>query len=272
MLYCIATNPRVEQALVEELDAHGLLATPTNPSPEHCSYETLSQLPYLHAVVREAMRMLPVVAAVGREFDQDVCVEGYVLPRNVTIICSMYPAYINCWEDGETYKPERWLQGGVDASDANVHHPSKVGCLHACMMDAHMPGAGPAQGCLHGPWSAGTGSPPRAAGLPHGFTLSQVEQGSGRVTLGCGSQALFAVCRRCVVRWYAVSFSPSCVTGPRNCIGQSLAKVSVPTTIAYLVSRFHFELDPDFDADTLDFAAVTLKPKAGLPMRCVPRV
>lgn len=60
--------------------------------------------------------------------------------------------------------------------------------------------------------------------------------------------------------------------GPRNCIGQSLAKVSVPTTVAMLLGRFHFELDPQFDKDTLDFAAVTLKPGNGLPMRCVPRM
>lgn len=127
MLYCIATNPRVEQALLDELAAHGLLVTPNSPFPPPCSYETLSQLPYLHAVVREAMRMLPVVAAVGRVFDSDVCVEGHVLPRGVTIICSTYPMHINCWEDGETYRPERWLEGGgVDAYEPGQHHPSKV--------------------------------------------------------------------------------------------------------------------------------------------------
>ena len=45
----------------------------------------------------------------------------------------------------------------------------------------------------------------------------------------------------------------------------------MPTTVAILLSRFHFELDPDFDVDTLDYASVTLKPGFGLPMRCVPR-
>ena len=60
-------------------------------------------------------------------------------------------------------------------------------------------------------------------------------------------------------------------SGPRNCMGQSLAKVSIPTTVAMLLSRFHFELDPDFDVDTLEYQSISLKPEFGLPMRCVPR-
>ncbi len=60
-------------------------------------------------------------------------------------------------------------------------------------------------------------------------------------------------------------------TGPRNCVGQSLANVSVPTTAAILLSRFHFELDPDFDHDTIDYNAITLKPAHDLPMQAIPR-
>ena len=127
VLYCIATSPRVEAALLEELRANDLMTTPSTPSQAQWSYETLSKLPYLHAVVREAMRLLPVVPGIARDFDHDVSVDGYVLPRNTTIICSTFPAHINCWEDGEVYRPERWLDGGgVDGYDPSQHHPSKV--------------------------------------------------------------------------------------------------------------------------------------------------
>jgi cytochrome P450 len=30
--------------------------------------------------------------------------------------------------------------------------------------------------------------------------------------------------------------------GPRNCVGQSLAQVTLPVTLAILLSRFHFKL------------------------------
>ena len=126
VLYCIATNPRVEAALLEELRTNGLMTTSTTASPPSWSYATLSKLPYLHAVVRETMRLLPVFPSLGRVFDHDVNLGGHVLPRNTAIICSIYSAHINCWEDGEVYRPERWLDGGVDGYDPNQHHPSKV--------------------------------------------------------------------------------------------------------------------------------------------------
>lgn len=55
-------------------------------------------------------------------------------------------------------------------------------------------------------------------------------------------------------------------------MGQSLAKVSVPSTVATLVSQFSFVLDPEFDHDSVDYAAITLRPDKGVPMRCIPRV
>ncbi len=138
VLYHVATNPHVEAKLVEELKSHGLLATPTIPSPPLPTYDQLSKLDYLHAVVKEAMRLTPVVPGVGRVFDHDVQVGGYVIPRNVTIICSMYPSYINCWEDGMRFDPDRWLGGsGMDAYDPALHHPSKVCCGRQVVMHAH---------------------------------------------------------------------------------------------------------------------------------------
>lgn len=59
--------------------------------------------------------------------------------------------------------------------------------------------------------------------------------------------------------------------GPRDCVGQSLAKVTVPATVAVLLSRFSFTMQEGFDHDGIDCNGVSLRPKQGLPMHCIPR-
>jgi hypothetical protein len=61
-----ATSPGVQERVAEELDAIGLLSKPGAPPPREMEYEDLKRMPYLTAVAKEAMRMLPVVGGAGR--------------------------------------------------------------------------------------------------------------------------------------------------------------------------------------------------------------
>ena len=64
-LFCIATNPDVEKKIAEELQDLGLLnADGTLGRP--ISAEDLSVLSYLGNVIRESMRIFPVVAGFPR--------------------------------------------------------------------------------------------------------------------------------------------------------------------------------------------------------------
>ena len=70
-LYCIASNPKVQQHIVQELLTHNLIQD-TGCEPSHLTFDHLAQLPYIDAVLKEAMRMYPVVAG---------------FPRCISILC-----------------------------------------------------------------------------------------------------------------------------------------------------------------------------------------
>ncbi|KAK9832528.1 hypothetical protein WJX81_006054 [Elliptochloris bilobata] len=58
-LYMVANHPEVERRVTAELDALGLLATPTRPSPRQLEYDDISKLQYLTNCIKESLRMRP---------------------------------------------------------------------------------------------------------------------------------------------------------------------------------------------------------------------
>ena len=59
----VAGHPEVQARVAAELESLGLLATPGNPIPRRLEYADLAKLPYMDAVLRESLRLLPVSAA-----------------------------------------------------------------------------------------------------------------------------------------------------------------------------------------------------------------
>lgn len=56
----------VQEKIAQELDGLGLLAKPDGPMPRELELDDLKRIPYMAAVTKEAMRMLPVVSIMGR--------------------------------------------------------------------------------------------------------------------------------------------------------------------------------------------------------------
>ena len=48
--FCVATYPGVQDRLAAELDAAGLLATPSNPEPKELDFNIMNELPVMDAV------------------------------------------------------------------------------------------------------------------------------------------------------------------------------------------------------------------------------
>ena len=64
-LMCLSTNPQAEAAVVSELEGLGLLAGP-GKVPRDLQFDDLKNMPEISNVIKEAMRLHPVVAGVPR--------------------------------------------------------------------------------------------------------------------------------------------------------------------------------------------------------------
>eukprot|EP00884_Botryococcus_braunii_P008881 jgi/Botrbrau1/17995/Bobra.0713s0002.1 len=129
-LYNLTQNPEVMRKLEQELDEAGLLVTASRPSPRPLQYTDLSQLTYLNWVLKESMRMSPVIGGgVPRVALRDVTLNGHFFPKG-TVILSMIHAthhHPDNWDRPDDFIPERWNGEGVEyLPEPSSTNPSKT--------------------------------------------------------------------------------------------------------------------------------------------------
>ncbi|XP_060051006.1 25-hydroxyvitamin D-1 alpha hydroxylase, mitochondrial [Erinaceus europaeus] len=105
-LYELSRHPEVQMALHSEITAA------LGPgSHAHLPATTLSQLPLLKAVVKEVLRLYPVVPGNSRVPDKDIHVGDYIIPQNTLVTLCHYatsrdPAQ---FPEPNSFRPARWL-------------------------------------------------------------------------------------------------------------------------------------------------------------------
>ncbi|XP_015983171.2 25-hydroxyvitamin D-1 alpha hydroxylase, mitochondrial isoform X1 [Rousettus aegyptiacus] len=105
-LYELSQHPEVQTALHSEITA--ALGPGSNA---HFSATALSQLPLLKAVLKEVLRLYPVVPGNSRVPDKDICVGDYIIPKNTLVTLCHYatsrdPAQ---FPEPNAFRPARWL-------------------------------------------------------------------------------------------------------------------------------------------------------------------
>lgn len=101
-LFLLAEHPQVANELVAELASvlHG----------EPPTVEQLAKLPYLDAVVKESMRVLPPVPLHPRIVSEDSELGGYFLPASTELFLSIFHMHHDraIFEDPHCFDPSRW--------------------------------------------------------------------------------------------------------------------------------------------------------------------
>jgi cytochrome P450 len=111
----LVRNPRVMQKAQAEVRDH-LQGKPT------VTEDDLADLKYIKLVIKETLRMHPVVPLLlPRECRESCKVMGYDIPKGTTVFVNVWaisrdPKH---WEDAETFRPERFEAATVDFRGAD---------------------------------------------------------------------------------------------------------------------------------------------------------
>lgn len=115
-LYHLARNPEIQKRLHNEI----VSVCPNKKVP---NTDDLTKMPYMKAVIKEILRMYPVVPGNGRlTVDSDIVVDNYWFPKKTQFhLCHYAVSHDeNNFPDAERFVPERWIR---DSPSRSQHHP-----------------------------------------------------------------------------------------------------------------------------------------------------
>ncbi|XP_041638291.1 sterol 26-hydroxylase, mitochondrial [Cheilinus undulatus] len=121
-LYQLARDRGAQDRLYDEV-------TSVCPDRREPTTDDLSRMPYLKAVIKETLRLYPVVPGNGRLISEtEVVVDNYWFPKKTQFHLCHYAASHDEAEfvDSELFVPERWLR--AEPSGAVCGRETKAGC------------------------------------------------------------------------------------------------------------------------------------------------
>ncbi|KAI8039818.1 probable cytochrome P450 12d1 proximal, mitochondrial [Drosophila gunungcola] len=116
VLLCLAKNPAKQLELRKEL----LRIMPTKDTL--LNEETMKDMPYLRAVIKEALRYYPNGIGTLRSCQNDVTLSGYNVPKGTTVLLGSQVLLKDqtFYAEPEEFKPERWLRDQETGKKAQV--------------------------------------------------------------------------------------------------------------------------------------------------------
>lgn len=111
-LYLLSHHPEVQQKILEEVTR--IIGDDVNVYP---SYNQLMEMKYVECCIKEVLRLYPPVPVYGRNLDEDLDLDGKILPAGTNLSLMIYVANRNpeIFKDPEAFIPERFN----DSSERN---------------------------------------------------------------------------------------------------------------------------------------------------------
>eukprot|EP00884_Botryococcus_braunii_P015654 jgi/Botrbrau1/2772/Bobra.0164s0049.1 len=113
VLFALSQERSTQDKVARELQDAGLLAHGEQREPRGISFADLRKLPYLEAVIKEALRMYPVASgSLMRVADADMQLGDYHVPKGTHIQVPLHTLHNVEWtfNDPDKFFPERWME------------------------------------------------------------------------------------------------------------------------------------------------------------------
>ncbi|XP_007519906.1 sterol 26-hydroxylase, mitochondrial [Erinaceus europaeus] len=118
-LYHLSKDQEIQKTLHKEVVG----VVPAGQVPR---YTDFAHMPLLRAVIKETLRLYPVVPVNSRiAVEKEVKVGGFVFPKNTQFVFCHYVVSRDpsTYPDPESFQPQRWLRKGQAKDSAKTHHP-----------------------------------------------------------------------------------------------------------------------------------------------------
>ncbi|XP_018357347.1 PREDICTED: probable cytochrome P450 12a5, mitochondrial isoform X2 [Trachymyrmex cornetzi] len=121
LLYFLAKNPRIQKRLYNEI------MTVLSKTDYTLTKESLKDMPYLKACIKESLRLRPAFPYLTRLLPSEISLHGYIIPKGTFVIMAnqITSQREEHFEDPKKYQPERWLN-----QDEHAHNDyQEYSCL-----------------------------------------------------------------------------------------------------------------------------------------------
>lgn len=123
-LYLLSQNPKAQQKVYEEVTR--IVGNDIKVDP---TYNQLQEMKYVEHCIKETLRLYPSVPIYGRNLDEDLDLDGKIVPAgvnfNINVInLNMDPKY---FKDPETFSPERFDEANEKNENPFVYVPFSAG-------------------------------------------------------------------------------------------------------------------------------------------------
>ncbi|XP_069111936.1 cytochrome P450 27C1-like [Argopecten irradians] len=103
----LAENPRVQEKFHREVqEQYG--------KGKHIDYHELQDASYVKAIVKETLRIYPVLPINARVLTEDTVIGNHLIPKGTCILFNNYTMYHDesYFPDHDVFRPERWIRKG----------------------------------------------------------------------------------------------------------------------------------------------------------------
>lgn len=117
-LYHLSKNPEIQEALHKEVVG----VVPSGKVPQH---QDFAHMPLLKAVIKETLRLYPVVPANSRIMvEKETEIDGFLFPKNTQFVFCHYVVSRDpsTFSEPESFRPHRWLRKSRN-ENPQVQHP-----------------------------------------------------------------------------------------------------------------------------------------------------